>query len=393
MRITEKEAAYVKIVLENQFRNSTSPGMTKRLEELFAAKFGSKYAITFANGTATMHAALAAAGVGPGHEVIVPPLTMASTAFCVLHAGAIPVFADVQPDTWTIDPVSVAARITPRTKAIIPVSLYGLTADMGALMDLATQHKIFVLEDDAECFLGYYKGRIAGSIAHASSFSFQSSKHISCGEGGMITTDDEELATNIRRMSSLGYAAVSGGAGKSKITREVIQDPNYLRHSSIGWNYRLSELSSAVLLGQVERIEELVQTRIDSAYLLAQAVQGCSWLIPQTVPEGYVHSYWTFVCRLAGEVPFTWYDFRKKYLDFGGDGFYGAWALNYLEPAFRGKRVVAGQTQDYGPGLCPVAERLQPRLLQFKTNYFSVERRTKAAEALQKTTQYFSRAG
>lgn len=391
MRITEKEAAYVKIVLENQFRNSTSPGMTKRLEELFAAKFGSKYAITFANGTATMHAALAAAGVGPGHEVIVPPLTMASTAFAVLHAGALPVFADVHPDTWTLDPVSVTACLTPRTKAIIPVSLYGLTADMGALMDLAAKNKLFVLEDDAECFLGYYKGRVAGCIAHASSFSFQSSKHISCGEGGMITTDDEELATNIRRMSSLGYAAVSGGAGKSKISREVIQDPNYLRHSSVGWNYRLSEICSAVLLGQVERIEELVQTRTDSALLMAQAVQGCSWLIPQATPEGYVHSYWTFVCRLSDEVPFTWYDFRKKYLEFGGDGFYGAWALNYLEPAFRGKHVIEGQTQDFGPGLCPVAERLQPRLMQFKTNYFSAERRTKAAGALLKTIQHFSR--
>jgi perosamine synthetase len=336
---------------------------------------------------------LAAAGVGPGAEVIVPPLTMASTAFCVLHAGAIPVFADVHPDTWTLDPASVAARITPRTKAIIPVSLYGLTANMGPLMDLAVRHKLFVLEDDAECFLGYYKGKVAGSIAHASSFSFQSSKHVSCGEGGMITTDDEELATGIRRMSSLGYAAVTGGAGKSKITREVIQDPNYLRHSSIGWNYRLSEICSAVVLGQVERIEDLVQTRVDSARLMAEAVRGCSWFIPQAVPEGYVHSYWTFVCRLDDGVPFSWYDFRKKYLEFGGDGFYGAWALNYLEPAFRGKRLVDGQTQEYGPGLCPVAERLQPRLMQFKTNYFSVERRTKAAEALRKTLDHFSRAG
>lgn len=389
MRITEKERKYVDIVLENQFRNSTSPGMTKRLEEAFAKRFDSKFAITFVNGTATMHASLAAAGVGPGDEVIVPPLTMASTAFCVLHSGAVPIFADVDPNTWTLDPKSVEKRITQRTKAIIPVSLYGLPADMDPLMELASRKKLFVLEDDAECFLGYYKGRIAGSIAHVSSFSFQSSKHISCGEGGMITTDDEELATKIRRMSSLGYGAVSGGAGKSKITREAIQDPKYLRHVSVGWNYRMSELCSAVLLGQVERIDELVRERLDSAQKLSAAVAGCKWLIPQAVPDGYVHSYWTFVCRLADDVSFSWYDFRKKYLEEGGDGFYGAWALNYLEPAFMGKRFGDWQSQNYEHGLCPVAERLQPRLMQFKSNYHDPARLERASEAMVKTIKYF----
>lgn len=391
MRITEREIGYVRAVLENQFRNSASAGMTKRLEEAFAEAFKSKFAITFANGTATMHAALVAAGVGAGDEVIVPPLTMASTAFCVLQAGAQPVFADVHPDTWTLDPQSARARVTKRTKAIIPVSLYGLTADMDPLMELAKERGLFVLEDDAEGFLGTYRGRVAGSIAHASSFSFQSSKHISCGEGGMITTDDESLATRIRQMSSLGYAAVSAGAGKSKISRDVIQDPAYLRHSSVGWNYRLSEICSAVLLGQVERLPELVQTRLDSARLLAEAVDGCSWLIPQDTPDGYTHSYWTFVCRLAEECPFTWHDFRRKYLELGGDGYYGAWALNYLEPALRQKRFSDFQTQEFAPGLCPVAERLQPRLLQFKTNYFTAERRQKAAAALRGAVEHFSR--
>jgi perosamine synthetase len=392
-RITDLERNYVMEVLDAQFRNSGGPGMTKRLEESFARKFDSKYAISFANGTATMHAVLAAAGVGPGHEVIVPPLTMASTAFCVLHAGATPVFADVHPDTWTLDPKSVEERLTSRTKAIIPVSLYGLAPDMDPLMDLAEKHKLLVLEDDAECFLGFYKGRIVGSIGHASSFSFQSSKHLTCGEGGMVTTNDADLATEVRRMSSLGYAAVSGGAGKSKITREVIQDPKYLRHSSVGWNYRLSDLCSAVLLGQIERLEDLVQVRLDSAQALATSVEGCRWLIPQTVPADYVHAYWTFVCRLADDVPFTWYDFRKKYLEFGGDGFYGAWALNYLEPAFRNARFSDSQSQTYEQGLCPVAERLQPRLMQFKTNYYCPERRAIAAAAMRKAIEFFELGG
>lgn len=390
-RITNLERKYVNEVLESQFRNSAGGTMTKRLEEAFARKFNSGFAISFANGTATMHAALAAAGVGPGHEVIVPPLTMASTAFCVLHCGATPIFADVSPDTWTLDPQAVAKSLTPRTKAVIPVSIYGLAADMDPIMDLAKQRNLFVLEDDAQCFLGYYKNRIVGSIGHASSFSFQGSKHITSGEGGMIATNDAGLATEIRRMSSLGYAAVSGRPGKSKITREVIQDPEYLRHSSVGWNYRLSDLCSAVALGQIERLEELVRVRIDSANSLAAALDGCRWLVPQAAPVGYVHSYWTFVCRISDDVPFTWYDFRKKYLQMGGDAFYGAWALNYLEPAFRGRRFGESQSQNYEPGLCPVAEKLQPRLVQFKTNYYEINRRERAADALRCTIEFFNR--
>ncbi|HRJ42758.1 MAG TPA: DegT/DnrJ/EryC1/StrS aminotransferase family protein, partial [Caldilineaceae bacterium] len=230
-RIGERERAYVQQVLDSQFRSSAGSLMTKPLEQLFAETFDSRFAIAFVNGTATMHAALAAAGVGAGDEVIVPPLTMASTAFAALHANAIPVFADIDPHTWTIDPKSIAACITPRTKAIIPVALYGLAPDMDGIMELAARHNLFVLEDDAECFLGYYKGRIVGSIGHASSFSFQSTKHMTSGEGGMITTNDEGLAEGIRRFNSLGYAAVGAAAGKGKITRETIQDPLYERHA------------------------------------------------------------------------------------------------------------------------------------------------------------------
>ncbi len=390
-RITALETGYINEVLSHQFRTASTADMGGRFERAFAQKFDSKFAIGFTNGTATMHAALAAAGVGPGDEVIVPPLTMASTALCVIHAGALPVFADVDPDTWNLDPAAAAARLTPRTKAIIPVSLYGLPADFDPFMELARKHRLFVLEDDAECFLGRYKGRLAGSIGHASSFSFQNSKHISCGEGGAITTNDEELATKIRQMSCLGYGSVKGAAGKGRITRETIQDPAFLRHTSIGWNYRLSELCCAVLLGQVERMDELVQTRLDSAAAMAAALEGCSWLIPQKTPADCVNSYWCYTCRLVDGVPFTWYDFRRKYLECGGDGFYGAWAVNYLEPVFRGHKFAPWQTQVFEPGLCPVAERLQPRLMQFKTNYFDPVRRQKAADALRQTIAFFDR--
>jgi len=386
-RITDLERAYVLEVLDSQFRTSVGSTMTRRLEIKFADVFQSRYAISFINGTATMHAALAAAGIGPGDHVIVPPLTMSSTSFAVLHAGAVPIMADIDPHTWTIAPGSIEACITPRTRAIIPVALYGLSPDMDAIMDIAQRHGLFVLEDDAECFLGYYKGRVVGSIGHAASFSFQSSKHMTSGEGGMVTTNDQDLADRIRRFNSLGYAGVGASAGK--ITRDTIQDPKYERHVSVGWNYRMPELCAAVALGQLERLHELVQARVRVACLYDQVVRGCNWLVPQLVPEGYVHSYWTYVLKLENGGVFSWYDFRNKYRELGGDGIYAAWQLTYLEPAFRGK-TLSERARHYEPGLCPVAESVQPKLLQFKTNYWDLAVAERQADVLAKTVAYFS---
>ncbi len=391
IRISEKERAYIIEVLDSQFRTSTGGMMTKQLEEKFAELFGVKYAISHVNGTATMHSALVGAGIGPGDEVIVPPLTMASTAFAVLHANAVPVFADIDLDTFTIDPTDIERNITPRTKAIIPVALYGLAPDMDAIVAIARQHNLTVIEDDAECFLGYYKGRIVGSIGHMASFSFQSSKHITSGEGGMLITDDKELADKVRCFSNLGYAMVSGEAGKGKITKDMIQDPKYERHIMVGWNYRMSELCAAVALAQVERLEEFVEQRIKIAEMYAQIVQGCNWLVPQAVPDGDIHSYWTYALKLENNGEFNWYDFRKKYMELGGDGIYAAWQLNYLEPALRCKRFGESQPQKYEAGLCPVAESLQPKLIQFKTNYIDMSVARQQAEALAKTIKYFEK--
>ena len=387
-RISDKERAYIAEVLDSQFRTTAGSSMTGRLEAKFAQTFGVKYAISHINGTATMHSALAAAGVGPGDEVIVPPLTMASTAFAAWQAGATPVFADIDPDTFNISPAEIEKRITPRTKAIIPVALYGLAPDLDAIMDIASRHNLTVIEDDAECFLGYYKGRIVGSISHMASFSFQSSKHMTSGEGGMLITNDRELADKVRSFSNLGYAMLSGEAGKGKITRDVIQDPAHERHIAMGWNYRISELCAAVALAQLERLEELIHQRIEIARLYAEAIQGCGWLVPQAVPAGYRHAYWTYVVKLENNSEFSWYDFRKKYMELGGDGIYAAWLPNYLEPAFRG---LSGAAQEYGAGLCPVAEAVQPRLLQFKTNYMDMGPAKQQAEALTRTIGYFGK--
>jgi len=394
-RITDLERTYVNTVLDGEFTSKHSYEMVTRLEKAFAEKFHCKYAVAMMNGTATLHTALEAAGVGEGDEVIVPALTMSSTNMCVLQANAIPVFADIDPRTFTISVKSIKEKITRRTKAIIPVSLYGLSADLDEIMALAEEHGLTVIEDDAQCVLGYYKGRIVGSGAHMASFSFQSSKHMTAGEGGIVTTNDPELAVKLRRFSGLGYGSI--GIDKGRISKEDIQNPSYERHMALGWNYRPSDLCAAVALAQLERAEELVEMREIAARHFLEAVDGFSWLVPQYVPDGYVNSYWTFVLRLDPE-KVSWREFRQKFVELGGDGIYGAWRLGYLEPmyrdlAFQGREKLLEKygTYQYGQGLCPAAESVQPQLLQFKTDYWDERDAVRQAEILRETAAYFGR--
>jgi len=384
-RTTELERSYVGEVLENQFQSSRNNIFTARLEDVFARTFHSRYAIAFANGTATLHTALAALGIGPGDEVIVPPLTMASTSLAVLHAGAVPVFADVERDSFTLAAASVQDNITPRTRAVISVALYGQPPDYDSLLTICARKKLFLVEDNAQAFLSEYRGRTVGTFGEFSSFSFQASKHLTCGEGGMLTTNREEYADAARRFSSLGYGNVN--AKKGKISKKDLQDPDFARHVCYGFNYRMSELQAAVACAQVERIRELVRVRTDAAAVWREAMKDVEWLVPQSVPEDCVNSYWTFAARLDVARPEeAWRRFRDLFVRNGGDGIYAAWRLTYCEPFF--VQEVQGYPeikQRYEPGLCPNAEYLQKRMLQFKTNYWNGSDAERQAEILRRT--------
>lgn len=388
-RFTDLEKKYVLEAIENEFSTSKNSIFNNRMEQKFRELFNVKYAIGHVNGTQTMHTALAALGIKSGDEVIVPSLTMSSTSLAVLQNNSIPVFADVDRATFNIDPDSVKKCITEKTKAIISVSLYGLSPDYDRLLELCREHNLYLIEDNAECFLGTYKGKLVGQFGDFSSFSFQASKHITCGDGGMLTTNIEEFADNARRFSSLGYAGVSATQGK--ITRNDIQDPNYSRHVSLGFNYRLSEVNAAVILGQLERAEELVGQRIKVAKIFDQALQGTNLLTRQAEPEGYINSYWAYSTTLNTVNPQDdWYKFRDLFQKNGGDGFYAAWKLSYNEPLF--KNIIQkweGVFQKYNKELCPVSEYLQPRMIQLKTNYWDLSEAETQAEILYKTIIMF----
>ena len=388
-RFTDLEKKYVLEAVENEFSTSRNSIFNNRMEQKFRELFNTKYAIGHVNGTQTMHTALAALGVKSGEEVIVPPLTMSSTALAVLQNNSIPVFADVDRKTFNIDPESVKKCITEKTRAIISVSLYGLSPDYDKLLEICKEHNLYLIEDNAECFLGTYKGKLVGQFGDFSSFSFQASKHITCGEGGMLTTNNEDFANNARRFSSLGYAGVSAKQGK--ITRNDIQDPNYSRHISLGFNYRMSEVNAAVVLGQLERAEELVEQRVNVAKIFDQALEGTSILTPQAEPDGYKNSYWAYSATLNTDNPHVdWYSFRDLFQKNGGDGFYAAWKLSYNEPLFKNEiHNWDGVWQEYNEKLCPVSEYLQPRMIQLKTNYWELSEAEAQAEILNKTIKMF----
>lgn len=388
-RISDLERKYTNQVLDNAFATSLNSVFTNRLESSFAKKFNVNYAIAHCNGTQTMHTALASLGVKAGDEVIVPPLTMTSTSLAILHNGSIPVFADVDPETFLITGESIERVVTPKTKAVITVSLYGLSPDYDSIREVCKKYNLFLIEDNAECFLGKYKGQLVGTFGEFASFSFQASKHITSGEGGMLVCNDVNLADNARRFSCLGYAGVNAKQGK--ITRDDIQDPKYSRHVALGFNYRMSELQSAVALAQLERIDELVGNRIEVAKIFDAALNNCNFLRRQKEPDGVENSYWSYSLVLDTDNPGEdWYRFKKIFKENEGDGYYAAWKLSYNEPLFQNiVQPMNGVWQKYDSRLCPNAEYLQSRMIQLKTNYWDLTEACAQADILEKTIKQF----
>lgn len=362
----------------HRFLYNTKEPWTYRLEQAFAERFGVKYAIAHNSCTSALHSALAACGVGAGDEVISPGLTVIMDAFATLYQGARPVFADINGFTFTVSPDEIRQKINKRTRAIIVVHLYGLPGEMDPIMKMAEEHNLAVIEDSAQCVLGMYKGRLSGTIGHVGCFSFERSKHLAIGEGGIAITNDANLAERIRKFAGLGYKNLTAEQGRMQAVPSEFQDPDYKRHDSLGYNYRMPEICAAVGLAQLERVDEIVKRRQAVAQLFAEAIEGCPWMIPQKTPEGCTNTYYTYAVRYEGVAALgvSWKEFYGKYIEMGGDGFYGCYSVPYQEPALK-KLFIEGN--------CPVAEAIQPKLMQFKTNYRDMELAKRKAEALRKT--------
>lgn len=234
---------------------SSSGKYLDRFQQEFADSSGCRFALGTSNGTTALHLALAALGVGPGDEVIVPSMTYIATANAVTYCGAEPVFVDIEPTTWCLDPTKIEDAITPRTKGIIPVHLLGHPADMDAILEVARVHGLWVVEDAAQATFATYRGRVVGSMGRAATFSFFGNKILTSGEGGAVTFQDPQLE---HRMSMLR------GQG---------MDPGKRYHFPIvGYNYRMTNVAAAILCGQMERREQLIARRRHIVELYAEAL-------------------------------------------------------------------------------------------------------------------------
>jgi perosamine synthetase len=283
---TEQDAAEVGAVLRDGRLTSITGPKVQEFEEAFAAAFGTRYALATCNGVTAIHLALAALGVGPGDEVIVPAHTFIGTAIPVLMANAVPVFVDVDLETFNIDVGRIEAAITERTKAILPVHLNGLAADMQSLLELAGRRGLPVIEDACQAHGGLYHGRVLGTMGNFGAFSFFEDKVITTGEGGMLITDDLRLYERARCFRSYGEELVTS-----------LGERRY-EHVALGFNYRMGALNAAIGLGQLPRLEAMVAKRNRNAAYLRQRLAEVPGILPPKEVPGCRHAYYKFVCRI-----------------------------------------------------------------------------------------------
>jgi perosamine synthetase len=253
--IDEDDIQAVVTVLRSDWL-TTGPRV-EEFEEAFAAYAGARYAVSFSSGTAALHGAAFAAGLKAGDEAVTSPLTFAATANCVLYQGATPIFADVCADTLNLDPEKVCERITPRTRAILPVDYAGHPADMGAILELAERHDLVVIEDACHALGSTYRRRRTGSNAHMTIFSFHPVKPITTGEGGMVTTDDADYAEILRRFRNHGTS--------SDARRRHSEGGWHYEMVLLGFNYRLTDIACALGISQLKKVDENLSRRREIA--------------------------------------------------------------------------------------------------------------------------------
>ncbi|MDM8532058.1 DegT/DnrJ/EryC1/StrS family aminotransferase [Anaerolineales bacterium HSG25] len=282
-----REAEYLMDCVESNWISSAGKYIPQ-FEQQFAAEAGAKYGIACLNGTIALHLALAALDLQPDDEVILPTFTMIATINAITYVGAKPVLIDSEPDTWNMDVNQLADKITPRTKAIIPVHTYGHPVDMDPLMEIANQHGILVFEDAAEAHGAEYKGRRTGSLGHAGVFSFYANKIITTGEGGMITTNDEKLARLTENLRDHAFSS-----------------ERHFWHKYVGFNYRMTNLQAAVGLAQVEQMDTFINSRRRNAALYSRLLSEIPGIITPPETEHVKNVFWMYSILVNDEFGMT----------------------------------------------------------------------------------------
>ncbi len=343
---TEIEAV-ADVVRSGKWGNPDCGDLVKEFENEFAAFCGTKYALTCVNGSVALRLALIAIGVRPGDEVIIPPYTFIATSTIVLEANCVPVFVDIDPDTYNLDPSKIEAAITKRTKAIIPVHFAGQACEMDKIMAIAKKHKLMVIEDACHGHGAEYKGKKLGSIGDAGCFSFQSSKNLTCGEGGMVVTNDEKLYDMMNSLRNVGR--VKGG--------------QWYEHHNLGCNYRLTQLQAVLLTSQLKRLKEQTKKRHENGTYLNSLLEKIDGVKPLSRGMGEtIHSYHIYIFKYDkakfNNLPKS--DFAQMLAAEGVPCFMGYPQPLYKQPLFQNKNFMCyaiPEEVNYTKVCCPVTEK------------------------------------
>jgi len=282
--IGEKELEYVVDCMKTNWISSKGKYI-EEFEGRFAEYCDCKYGVTTTSGTTAIHLALGSLGIKKGDEVIVPSFTMIGSVFPIIYCGAKPVLVDAEPETWNIDVNKIEEKITDRTRAIIPVHIYGHPCDMDPIMKLAKKHDLYVIEDAAEAHGAKYKGKKTGGIGHIGCFSFYANKIITTGEGGMVVTNDEEIAERAKSLRNLSFP----------------KEKRIYQHPEVGYNYRMTNIQSAIGLAQLEKIEELIERRRKNAHLYNSLLKDVDGITLPIEKEWAKNVYWMYSILIEDE--------------------------------------------------------------------------------------------
>ncbi len=349
------ERRYLQQCIDEGWVSSDGPFVAE-FERRFAARVARQHGVAVANGSAALEAAVAALGLQPGDEVIVPTFTIISCVAPLVRAGLVPVLVDSDPATWNMDPAAVARRIGPRTRAIMVVHIYGLPVDLDPILALAKEHGLRVIEDAAEAHGQDYRGRPCGSFGDLSVFSFYPNKHVTTGEGGMILTDDDGLAERCRELRNLCFVP-----GKRRFV-----------HEELGWNFRMSNLQAAVGVAQLERLDEFVARKRRMGRRYSELLAGVPGLELPVARTPYAENvYWVFGVVLTDEVPFDAEEAMRR-LAARGIGTRPFFYPMHQQPVFRRMGLFAADRH-------PVAERLAARGFYLPSGLALREEQTSAA--------------
>lgn len=327
----------------------------KEIEEAFCKRFGSRHAVSVNSATTALHTAVAACGIGPGDEVLVSPYTMVASASAILMNCAVPIFVDIDPDTYTMNPDEIEKWITPHTKAILTVNIFGLPSDLPRIMKIAKKHNLYVIEDNAQAPGATIDGKEAGTIADIGVFSLNYHKVIHSGEGGILLTDNDELARKCQLIRNHGEVA--------------LDEQNDMNTIALGSNIRMSELHAAVGIEQLKKLDGFLESRRALALKITDNFSSRDGFTPVTIPKGFTHSYYIYPFKYDKDV---WGISRDTFAKaMSAEGF--PLGVGYVKPIYlmniyKHKRVfndttypfafIDKPTQDYKKGLCPVVERM-----------------------------------